>query len=47
MSKEIKQNEIKGYQPTKDTLDVSNPPRGGSGFPSRPTSKYEKTDKKD
>ena len=24
-----------GYQPKRDTLDVSNPPRGGSGLPTK------------
>ncbi len=27
----------KGYQPTNGNLDPNNPPRGGSGVPSKPS----------
>lgn len=27
----------KGYQPSKGDLDVTNPPQGGSGVPSKPS----------
>jgi len=34
----------KGYQPTEGNLNTANPPRGGSGVPSKP-SKYDSNEK--
>jgi len=32
-----RRNSEKGYQPIRGKLDTSNPPRGGSGIPSKPS----------
>lgn len=37
--KESKKRLLEGYQPTEGDLDSSNPPKGGSGVPSKTENK--------
>ncbi len=39
--------ETSGYRPTEGNLDISNPPKGGSGVPSKSSSDNKKTEKSD